>query len=52
VAIAVVVFQPEPHAPSFDPLPFYYLARLDETYSDAVACEQCKRGEAVEKVWM
>jgi orotate phosphoribosyltransferase len=52
VAIAVVVYQPEPHAVSFDPLPFYYLARLDETYSDASSCEQCKRGVTVEKVLM
>jgi orotate phosphoribosyltransferase len=52
VAIAVVVYQPEPRAVSFDPLPFYYLARLDETYSEASACEQCKRGVPLEKVWM
>jgi len=50
VAIAVVIFQPAPWAKKFDPLPFYYLARLDATYSDPAECEQCKRGVPVEKV--
>jgi orotate phosphoribosyltransferase len=50
VAMAVVVYQPSPAARDFDPLPFYYLARLNATYSDPAACEQCKRGVPVEKV--
>jgi orotate phosphoribosyltransferase len=50
VAIAVVIYQPSPAARSFAPLPFYYLARLDATYSDPASCEQCKRGVPVEKV--
>ena len=52
VAIAVVIYQPSPSVQSFDPLPFYYLARLDATYSDPDNCPQCKRGEPVESVWV
>jgi orotate phosphoribosyltransferase len=51
VAIAVVIYQPAPNARRFDPLPFYYLARLDATYSEPASCEQCQRGVPVEKVW-
>src|SRR5690242_6849111 len=32
VAAAVVIYQPYPDAISFDPLPFYYLAKLDHAY--------------------
>jgi len=51
-AMAVMIYQPHPVCARFDPLPFYYLARLDATYVDASNCEQCKRGVAVDKVWM
>jgi orotate phosphoribosyltransferase len=50
VAIAVMVYQPHPFCRRFDPLPFYYLARLDASYVDAANCEQCRRGEPVAKV--
>jgi orotate phosphoribosyltransferase len=51
-AIAVVVYQPTPETPSFDPIPFYYLAKLDaQYYADAANCELCKKGMACEKVW-
>ncbi|HEY6346937.1 MAG TPA: phosphoribosyltransferase family protein [Bryobacteraceae bacterium] len=51
VAMAVVVFQPYPGARSFDPLPFYYLAKLDAMYSESTAtCDLCKRGVPIEKV--
>jgi orotate phosphoribosyltransferase len=34
-------------------LPFYYLAKLDASYSqDAAACELCKRGVPLEKIWV
>ena len=52
VAVAVVIYQPSPSVQNFDPLPFYYLARLDATYSDPDNCPQCKRGEPVESVWV
>jgi orotate phosphoribosyltransferase len=51
VALAVVAFQPYPGARSFDPLPFYYLAKLDAVYSEsAAACDLCRRGVPIEKV--
>jgi orotate phosphoribosyltransferase len=51
VALAVIVFQPYPGPRNFDPLPFYYLAKLDAVYSEsAAACELCKRGVPIEKV--
>jgi orotate phosphoribosyltransferase len=52
VAMAVMVYQPHPVCARFDPLPFYYLARLDATYVDASNCEQCKHGVPFDKVWM
>jgi len=53
VAIAVVIYQPTPETKDFGPLPFYYLAKLDARYySDATACDLCKRGVPLEKVWM
>jgi orotate phosphoribosyltransferase len=50
VAIAVMVYQPDPFCARFDPLPFYYLARLDAGYVDAANCDQCKRGEPLARV--
>jgi orotate phosphoribosyltransferase len=52
VAMAVMVYQPHPMCARFDPLPFYYLARLDATYVDAANCEQCRRGIPFDKVWV
>ena len=51
VGLAVVIFQPTPRTVSFDPLPFYYLAKLDATYyKDAASCDLCKKGVPVDKV--
>jgi orotate phosphoribosyltransferase len=53
VGLAVVIYQPNPTTPSFDPLPFYYLAELDATYyKDAASCDLCKRGVPIDKVWV
>jgi orotate phosphoribosyltransferase len=53
VGLAVIVYQPTPKTIKFDPLPFYYLAKLDATYyMDAATCDMCKRGAPVEKVWI
>jgi orotate phosphoribosyltransferase len=53
VGLAVIVYQPTPKTIQFDPLPFYYLAKLDATYyMDAASCDLCKRGAPVEKVWI
>jgi orotate phosphoribosyltransferase len=51
VALAVVVYQPYPDAIRFDPLPFYYLAKLDAGYAkDAASCAWCKKGIPFEKI--
>jgi orotate phosphoribosyltransferase len=51
VAIAVVIYQPYPDAISFDPLPFYYLTKLDAMfYKDAASCILCTQGVPVVKV--
>ena len=53
VGLAVVIYQPNPGTVSFGDLPFYYLAKLDAMYyKDAASCELCKRGMAVDKVWI
>ena len=53
VGLAVIIYQPTPKTIKFDPLPFYYLAKLDATYyMDAKSCDMCKRGVPAEKVWV
>ena len=53
VGLAVIVYQPTPKTINFDPLPFFYLAKLDATYyMDAGSCDLCKRGVPAEKVWI
>jgi orotate phosphoribosyltransferase len=53
VGLGVMIYQPNPHTPNFDPLPFYYLAKLDSIYyKDAASCDLCKRGVPVENVWI
>jgi len=51
VGLAVVIYQPTPSTMNFDPLPFYYLAKLEANYyKDAKSCDLCKRGVPVAKV--
>ncbi len=51
VGLAVVIYQPNPMVLTFDPLPFYYLAKLDAAYyKDSASCDLCKRGVPVDKV--
>jgi orotate phosphoribosyltransferase len=53
VGIAVMIYQPNPMTPSFDPLPFYYLARMEgDYYKDEASCELCKQAVPVERVWV
>ena len=53
VAMAVVIYQPSPQTKDFGALPLYYLAKLDASYySDSTACDLCKQGAPLEKVWM
>jgi orotate phosphoribosyltransferase len=51
VGLAVMIYQPTPKTPSFDPLPFYYLAKLEGIYyQDVQSCELCKKGVPIQKV--
>lgn len=53
VGLAVMIYQPTPKTPSFDPLPLYYLCKLDaQYYMDAAHCDLCKQGLPLEKVWV
>ena len=50
VGLAVLVDEPLPGAPTFDPLPFFSLARFSTTYyGDAKTCPLCARGVPLEK---
>jgi len=51
VGLAVMIYDPRPDTPSFDPLPFFYLAKLDANYwKDETDCELCRAGVAPVKV--
>ena len=53
VGLAVMIYQPTPKTPSFDPLPLYYLARFEgQYYKDEASCDLCKSGVPVERVWV
>ncbi|MBI1898410.1 MAG: phosphoribosyltransferase [Acidobacteria bacterium] len=53
VGLAVIVYQPTPRTPTFDSLPFFYLAKLDGLYyMDAASCDLCQKGVAVEEIWV
>jgi orotate phosphoribosyltransferase len=53
VALAVVVFQPNPLMGTFKDLPLLYLTRLEASYyADASSCEMCKKSEPIENVWV
>jgi orotate phosphoribosyltransferase len=53
VALAVVIYQPNPRMHDFGDLPLFYLARLEASYyADAASCDLCKRSLPLEKVWV
>jgi len=53
VALAVVIYQPNPNTRDFGGLPLYHLARLNASYyADAASCDLCKRGVELQKVWV
>jgi orotate phosphoribosyltransferase len=53
LGIAVIIYQPTPETQDFGSLPLFYLAKLEASYySDAAACELCKRGVPLVKVWV
>jgi orotate phosphoribosyltransferase len=53
VALAVVVYQPNPLVGTFGDLPLLYLTRLEASYyADADSCELCKKSQPIENVWV
>ncbi len=50
--IAVMVYQPTPVTPSFDDVPFFYLAKLDAMYFQDVKNVELKPDEEVVDVWV
>ena len=53
VGLAVIVYQQTPRTIGFDPLPLYYLAKLDgHYYSGAASCDLCTKKVPIEKVWI
>ena len=52
VALAVVVYQPNPATAEFPDLPFYHLARIDDCcFFEEEDCELCRRNVPVEDAW-
>jgi orotate phosphoribosyltransferase len=52
MGLAVIIYQPTPDTLDFGSLPLYYLAKLEGSYYvHGAACELCKKGEPLEKVW-
>jgi orotate phosphoribosyltransferase len=53
VALAVVVYQPNPHVRNFGDLPLVHLTRLEASYyADASSCELCKKSQPIEEIWV
>lgn len=53
VALAVVVYQPNPRTHDFGGLPLVYLTRLEASYyADQTSCEMCLNSQKVENVWV
>ena len=52
VGLAVAVYQPNPSVASFGSLPLYWLAKMDASYyKDSSACDLCRRGVPLQKIW-
>jgi len=53
VALAVVIYQPNPRTHNFGELPLVHLARLEASYyTDGKSCELCTKSVPLEKVWV
>jgi orotate phosphoribosyltransferase len=52
VGLAVAVYQPNPSVADFGNLPLHYLAKMDASYyKDSTACDLCRRGVPLQKLW-
>lgn len=53
VALAVIIYQPTPATRSFGDLPFYYLAKLENSYfASSAQCDLCNKGIPADEVWV
>jgi len=53
VALAVVIYQPNPRTTNFGDPPLLYLTRLEASYyADGTSCELCRKSQPLEKVWV
>jgi orotate phosphoribosyltransferase len=52
VGLAVMVYQPKPETPTFDDLPFFYLAKLKAMYYQNIDEVQLEPGEEIVDVWV
>jgi hypothetical protein len=53
VALAVVIYQPNPRTHNFGELPLVHLTRLEASYyTDGSSCELCRNAHPLEKVWV
>ena len=53
VALAVVIYQPNPRTINFGGLPLVHLTRLEASYyTDGTSCELCRKSQPLEKVWV
>lgn len=53
VALAVIIYQPNPETLSFGDLPLLHLAKLETSYfAEGETCDLCRNGVPSEKVWV
>lgn len=53
MAVATLVYQPSPDAPTVSDIPFFYLAKVNARYDlDAESCDQCQQDIPLETPWM
>jgi len=53
LALAVVIYQPNPRTHDFGSLPLFYLTRLEASYyADKNSCELCEKSQEIQKVWV
>jgi orotate phosphoribosyltransferase len=51
LALAVLIYQPTPKTVDFNPLPLYFLAKLQtRAYSSGAACELCRQGSPFQHI--
>jgi orotate phosphoribosyltransferase len=53
LALAVVIYQPNPRTTNFGDLPLLHLTRLEASYyTDGTSCDLCEKAQPLQKVWV